>query len=89
MKHHTTTDNSNQAQARSLLADIQGAADQALPRRGAIVEWLDAFLVRAGVKGYQLQETEAADLASLDLYLRSEHVPVSRQASGEPSLVAV
>jgi hypothetical protein len=65
------------AHARSLRADILAAPSIWLPRREVLVQWLDGFLLRARVPAYALEETEAADLKALDLFLRGKMVPVA------------
>jgi hypothetical protein len=62
-------------QARRLRADIVGAPDVWLPRRDALVEWLDTFLVRIGLPKSQLEETDAADLQALERFLRTQKIP--------------
>ena len=80
MKHHTPDEESNQVHARSLLADIQGAPQTALPRREALVDWLNALLARAERRGYVMAPTETADLVALEKFLRSHEVPVAAGA---------
>ncbi len=63
-------------QARSLRADLLAAPDVWLPRREIVLEWLNAFLLRAAKPTYDLGETEEADLTALDLFLRKRKVPV-------------
>lgn len=63
--------------ARALRADILAAPDVWLPRREILIDWLDKFLQRVVVPNYQLGETEAADLAALDKFLRKRLVPVA------------
>jgi hypothetical protein len=41
------------------------------------VQWLDGFLLRARAPAYALEETEAADLKALDLFLRGKMIPVA------------
>ena len=48
-----------------------------IPRREDMVGWLKAFLKRAEQQAYELGETEAADLAALDVFLRKKRVPVA------------
>jgi hypothetical protein len=67
--------------ALSLQSDIQQAAATLLPRREPILDWLKAFLSRAGQKGYILGETEADDLNSLEAFLREYGVPVAAKAA--------
>jgi hypothetical protein len=64
--------------ARALRADILAAPAVWLPRREILVEWLTAFLLRADMPKYELGETEAADLAALDQFLRKKNVPALR-----------
>ena len=80
MKNHTAGEQSNQVHARALLADIQGAPQTSLPRRETLVDWLNAFLVRADRRGYVSEATETADLVALDKFLRSHEVPVAAAA---------
>jgi hypothetical protein len=63
--------------ARTLRADILASPAVWLPRREVLLQWLDGFLLRAGVPAYDLGETEAADLKALDQFLRRQHVPVA------------
>jgi hypothetical protein len=63
--------------ARALRADILAAPNVWLPRREILVDWLDKFLQRVVVPNYELGETEAADLAALDKFLRKKFVPVA------------
>lgn len=63
--------------ARAMQADILAAPAVWLPRRDILLEWLKAFLVRAGAPRYELEETEAADLRALDQFLRKQKVPVA------------
>lgn len=64
-------------QARGLRADILGAPAVWLPRRDALLEWLNAFLVRSSAAKYELGETEASDLVALERFLRKQKVPVA------------
>ncbi len=77
--NRTAKDNPTQSQARSLLADIHGAATALIPRRDTIVTWLDAFLVRVGVRGYVAEQADTEDLAALDLFLRELQIPIAAQ----------
>jgi hypothetical protein len=63
--------------ARALRADIIAAPAVWLPRRDILVDWLDGFLKRVTAPKYELGETEAADLAALDKFLRKKSVPVA------------
>lgn len=63
--------------ARTLRADILASPAVWLPRREVLLQWLDGFLVRAGVPAYDLGDTEAADLKALDQFLRRQHVPAA------------
>ncbi|MES2695161.1 MAG: hypothetical protein V4773_16930 [Verrucomicrobiota bacterium] len=69
--------NEQLAHARTLRADILGAPAVWLPRRAVLLDWLNAFLVRAEVAKYELDETEASDLVALDQFLRKKKVPVA------------
>ncbi len=73
--------NRNQAQARSLLAALQDAPMTIVPRREPITAWLNAYLLRAGEKGYVMGETETDDLAALDQFLRTNDVPMATPAA--------
>ncbi len=64
--------------ARSLRADVLAAPDVWLPRRETLLDWLDAFVLRAEIVTYDLGETEAADLTALDQFLRKKKVPVAQ-----------
>jgi hypothetical protein len=63
--------------ARSLRSDILAAPAVWLPRREVLLQWLDGFLLRARAPAYALEETEAADLEALDLFLRGKEIPVA------------
>ena len=77
MKHATAEEKPNQIHARSLLADIQGSPDTALPRRETIVDWLNSYLLRSDRRSYVMQPTEADDLIAVDKFLRTHHIPVA------------
>jgi|LakMenEpi03Aug12_release.lakeMendotaPanAssembly.Ray.scaffolds.fasta_scaffold1347201_2 hypothetical protein len=72
-----TESNHHLTHARSLRADILAAPSVWLPRREVLVQWLDGFLLRARAPAYALEETEAADLKALDLFLRGKMIPVA------------
>ncbi len=63
------------SQARALRAELMAAPDVWLPRRQVIMDWLNAFLMRAERPEYDLGPTEAADLAALSQFLRKQKVP--------------
>jgi hypothetical protein len=63
--------------ARALQADIIAAPDVWLPRREALLGWLETFLQRVAAPNYDLGETEAADLVAMDEFLRTKLVPVA------------
>jgi hypothetical protein len=63
--------------ARALRADILGAPAVWLPRRETMLLWLDSFLKRAESAKYVPGETESADLAALDQFLRKKKLPVA------------
>jgi len=69
--------NPHLSHARSLRADILAAPAVWLPRREVLLQWLDGFLLRAAAPAYLLEDTEAADLRALDLFLRGQHVPAA------------
>ena len=69
--------NEHLVRARALRADILAAPGVWLPRREILLEWLEKFLQRVAVPNYALGETEAADLAALDKFLRKRLVPVA------------
>ena len=69
--------NEHLVHARALQADILAAPSVWLPRREILIEWLEKFLQRVAVPNYELGETEAADLAALDKFLRKKLVPVA------------
>ena len=71
-KHHE-----HLTHARHLRADIMAAPEIWLPRREVLLDWLNAFLRRAEVAKYELGETEEADLAALETFLRRKHVPAA------------
>lgn len=61
--------------ARQLRADILAAPAVWLPRREVVLDWLNAFVLRAEVAAYSLGETEADDLTALDQFLRKKKIP--------------
>ena len=67
--------NKYQAYARSLLDDIQAVAAEVLPRRDLLINWLDAFVQRAGQFGFQLEPDELDTLIALDRFLRINRIP--------------
>jgi hypothetical protein len=69
-----------QTRARSLLADIQGAPDTALPRRELIVEWLRSYLLRSHRSGSAEEAAETGDLLALEQFLRAHDVPAASPA---------
>ena len=69
------------SQARALLADVLAAPTVWLPRREVLLDWLNGFLSRAKMPDYDLGETEAADLAALEKFLRKKKVPVATLAA--------
>jgi hypothetical protein len=69
--------NEHLVHARALRADIVAAPGVWLPRREVLLEWLEKFLQRGAVPNFDLGETEAADLAALDKFLRRKLVPVA------------
>ncbi len=75
--HLTFAGKTNQMQAQTLLADIEAAPSTALPRREAVVAWLNAFLARSNHKNYVMGETEADDLIALNKFLRTYDVPAA------------
>ena len=77
MKNHIADGNTNQAHAKSLLADIQGAPETYLPRREVIVEWLNGYLLRSDRRGYVMDSTETDDLVELEKFLRTHEVPLA------------
>jgi hypothetical protein len=81
MNTDTVETRTNQAHARSLLADIQHAPQIALPRRETLVDWLNAYLVRAERRGYVDVRAETDDLVALDKFLRSAQIPVAADPS--------
>jgi hypothetical protein len=69
--------NEHLVHARALRADILAAPGVWLPRREILLEWLERFLQRVVAPNYEIGETEAADLAALDKFLRKKMVPVA------------
>ncbi len=63
--------------ARALRADILAAPGVWLPRREILLDWLNAFLLRAEKPRFQLDESDANDLTALDQFLRKKKVPVA------------
>ena len=68
------------SQASALRADVLAAPTVWLPRREVLLDWLNGFLSRAKTPDYDLGETEAADLAALEKFLRKKKVPVATLA---------
>jgi len=77
MKHYTADEKSNQTQAKSLLAGIQGAPETYLPRRAVIVDWLNGYLLRSDRRGYVMDPAESDDLVALEKFLRAHEVPTA------------
>lgn len=71
-KHHT-----HLVHAQALRADIVSSPDLWLPRRDAILHWLNAFLARAETGKFELAATDADDLAALDTFLRKKKIPTA------------
>jgi hypothetical protein len=69
--------NEHLVHARALRAGILASPGVWLPRREILLEWLEKFLQRVTGPDYELGETEAADLAALDKFLRKKTVPVA------------
>ena len=69
--------NEQLTRARGLKADILASPGVWIPRREIFLTWLDGFLLRAEANRYELGDTEEADLADLDRFLRSKKVPVA------------
>jgi hypothetical protein len=80
MKHFTPDEKENQAQAKALLADIQGSPAVALPRRETIVDWLEAYLRRSDRRGYVMDDSEGTDLHALARFLRAHGIALSPAA---------
>jgi hypothetical protein len=80
MNSATDEKKTSQTHARALLEDIQRAPEIALPRRETLVDWLNAFLLRAGRRGYVMAQAETEDLIALDRFLRSLNIPVAAEA---------
>ncbi|HVW22797.1 MAG TPA: hypothetical protein VHC86_16400 [Opitutaceae bacterium] len=66
--------------ACTLRSEIVGSPATWLPRREDLLEWLNAFVARSHRASYELGETEEADLAALDAYLRRMKVPAAGAA---------
>lgn len=65
------------AHARALQAEIASAPGVWLPRREDLNKWLETFLQRVADPAYILGETEAADLAAMEKYLRARLAPAA------------
>ncbi|HVZ64127.1 MAG TPA: hypothetical protein VG838_06475 [Opitutaceae bacterium] len=63
------------AHAGTLRSDILAADTAWLPRREILLDWLNAFVARAQAANYELGQTEAADLAALEQFLRKRNIP--------------
>ena len=71
------TSNKHLLHARTLQADILASPDIWLPRRDDLLQWLNEFMGRAKAPSFELGETEAEDLTTLDHFLRGNNVPVA------------
>ena len=69
------TQSENISRANALRGEILAAPDVWIPRRDSLLDWLNAFVLRAAAPSYELGETEAADLMALDRFLRHRKVP--------------
>lgn len=63
--------------AQALRFNILAAPTVWLPRREALVEWLEKFIQRLASPAYALGETEAEDLAAVEKFLRTNLVPIA------------
>lgn len=75
-KHHLQI-----VHARSLRADVIAAPATWIPRREIILDWLNAFITRAQISSYSMDEVEGTDLAALELFLRKMKTPVTALSS--------
>jgi hypothetical protein len=71
------TQNENISRANAMRGEILAAPDVWLPRRDSLLDWLNAFVLRAAAPSYALGETEEADLKALDRFLRHRKVPAA------------
>jgi hypothetical protein len=69
--------NDSLTHARQLRADILGSPTVWLPRRDVLLDWLNAFLLRAGRSASALEESDQPDLAALDQFLRIRKIPIA------------
>lgn len=63
--------------ARALQADLTASPEVWLPRRAVVATWLQELLTRARDPRYEFKAGEVGDLAALDRFFRTNHVPVA------------
>jgi hypothetical protein len=66
-----------QVYATSLHNDIEAAANNGLPRREVLLEWLDDFLLRAKKRSFQMEQTDVDNLTALDQFVRFSGIPAT------------
>jgi hypothetical protein len=71
------TQSENISRANSMRGEILAAPDVWIPRRDTLLDWLNAFLLRAAAPSYELGETEEDDLKALERFLRHRKVPAA------------
>ncbi|MGA2444046.1 MAG: hypothetical protein ABSG50_01295 [Opitutaceae bacterium] len=66
-----------QVYAASLLDDIRAVAQNGLPRREVLLDWLDDFLVRTKKRGFQMEQAEVDNLIALDQFVHMNGIPAT------------
>lgn len=69
-----------QVYAASLLADLQAAAKNSVPRREVLLDWIDDFLERTKKRGFQMEQAEVEDLIALDEFVHRNGIPATARA---------
>jgi hypothetical protein len=64
-------------QALALQQSIMSSPEIWLPRRDSLLEWLNNFVKRAESSTFVLGETEAADLADLELFISKKKIQIA------------
>lgn len=70
-----------QVYATSLHNDIEAAANDGLPRREVLLEWLNEFLLRAKKRGFQMEQGDVDNLTALDQFVRFNGIPATVRAA--------
>jgi hypothetical protein len=72
---------SYQVYATSLHDDIKAAANDGLPRREVLLDWLDDFLTRAKKRGFEMAPADLENLTALDQFVRFNGIPATVRAA--------